>query len=198
MPWLTSRLYAYLNAPGEEDRPGLAAAAAQRTAGPPHRLLWLGRWVPHKGTGAALAFLERRLRLNPGERATLAGTGRPVPLPAVIRGRVDVVEAFPRSDLPGMLAAHDVGLFTSEVEGWGLSLSEMLESGMTVYATHAGAVPDLQPAFPATLRPFPPPDTGPLAHPFPGLAPGYAERFCWNDIARGYGAFLARRLEERR
>ena len=198
LPWLSGRLHAYLNAPGDEDRPGLAAVAARRTAAPAHRFLWMGRWVAHKGTGAVLEYLERRLQRNPGERATLAGTGRPVALPTTLRGRVEVLESFPRSSLPALLAAHDVGLFTSEVEGWGLSLAEMLESGMTVYATRAGGVPDLQPAFPATLRPFPPPETGPLAAPFPGLAPGYAEHFSWNDIATRYAAFLTRQLEARR
>ncbi|MBM4380722.1 MAG: glycosyltransferase family 4 protein [Deltaproteobacteria bacterium] len=197
-PWLAGRLHAYVNAPGDADRGTLADVAARRTPLPAHRLLWLGRWVTHKGTGAALGFLERRLSDHPEERATLAGTGRPVPLPDALRGRVDVVESFPRDDLPRLLAAHDVGLFTSEAEGWGLSVSEMLEAGMTVYATWAGGVPDLQPSFPVTLKPFPPPGAGPLAAPFPGLAPGYLARFCWEDIARGYGAFLLQRLEAQR
>ncbi len=196
-PWLGGRLHAYVNAPGDADRALLAGLAARRRPLPAHRLLWLGRWVAHKGTATALELLERRLQRNPAERATLAGTGRPVPLPPSLRGRVDVVESFDRAGLMGLLAAHDVGLFTSEVEGWGLSVSEMLEAGMSVYATRAGGVPDLQPWFPATLKAFPPPEQGPLAVPFPGVAPGYLERFGWDAIARGYGAHLARRLEGR-
>lgn len=41
---------------------------------------------------------------------------------------------------------YDAGLFTSEAEGWGLSLNEMLESDMPVFATEVGGVRDLRPA----------------------------------------------------
>jgi hypothetical protein len=62
----------------------------------------------------------------------------------------------------------------------------MLESGLPVFATEAGAVPDLRPYFPRSLRPFPPP-----AHPEPApledlAANGYFERFTWPAIAREY------------
>jgi glycosyltransferase involved in cell wall biosynthesis len=103
-------------------------------------------------------------------------------------GRVRLVSSFSRAELPDLLAAHDAGLFTSSVEGWGLSLNEMLESGLPVYATAAGAVDDLRPYFPVSLRPFPPPELPPL--PGEGLedlaANGYYERFNWDRIGRDY------------
>ncbi|HRC87715.1 MAG TPA: hypothetical protein PK413_19135 [Thermoanaerobaculia bacterium] len=94
---------------------------------------------------------------------------------------------LPRVELPGLLERHHAGLFTSVAEGWGLSLSEMLESGMPVWATRAGGVPDLEAYFPGALLPFPPPlalQAGELPRVEP--APGYFERFSWGAIAARY------------
>ena len=101
-------------------------------------------------------------------------------------GRVRLVPSFPRTALPELLASHDAGLFTSEVEGWGLSLAEMLESGLPVYATEAGAVADLRPYFPGSLRPFPPPAEIAPAPAEDLEAGGYYERFSWPAVARSY------------
>ena len=102
--------------------------------------------------------------------------------------RLRVLPAYTRDELPGLLATHDAGLFTSHVEGWGLSLSEMLESGMPVYATEAGAVQDIKPFFPSSLRPFPPgrSQSGQTYH-LENLAHnGYLATFSWDAIAERY------------
>jgi len=76
-----------------------------------------------------------------------------------------------------------------------LSLNEMLESGMTVFATRAGGVADLAPYFPQSLRPFPPPlDFSPPLPPENLAANGYLQRFSWQGIAAGYEEQVLARL----
>jgi glycosyltransferase involved in cell wall biosynthesis len=188
----SAKLRPYVIAVGESERAALAGVRAQRPLPPAAgtRFLWLGRWSPHKGTRRLVRFLAARLAAARDETFTIAGCG---PLaerdlrPEWLRsGRIELVPSFARAELPSLLAAHQAGLFTSEVEGWGVSLNEMLESGMPVYATAAGAVPDLLPYFPFSLRPFPPParlEPQPLED-LEGN--GYHVRFAWPEIARAY------------
>jgi glycosyltransferase involved in cell wall biosynthesis len=191
-PWLGPRLHTYLHAPPAGLRPQLQEVARRRSAAPAGktRWLWMGRWTAHKGTGALVQFLEERLARYPGESATLAGTGLRPELPPSLRGRVTVLPRYEREALPGLLASHDAGLFTSVAEGWGLSLQEMLEAGLPVYATHVGAAVDLAPYFPRSLRPFPPP--GSAARIEPGGPPreDYDERFSWDVIASDAAVWL--------
>ncbi|HKH43096.1 MAG TPA: glycosyltransferase family 4 protein [Thermoanaerobaculia bacterium] len=192
-PGWAGKLGVYVCAPSEAERSALAAVRRQRSA-PAHgagiRFLWMGRWTAHKGTRRLLHFLGGRLASSRDDRFTIAGCGpaaeREVPAEWRHSGRVHLVPSFARSELPALLAAHDAGLFTSSVEGWGLSVSEMLESGLPVYATEAGAVRDLRPWFPASLRPFPPPARIEPAAPEDLEANGYYQRFTWRQIAREY------------
>ena len=161
-------------------------------AGPGVRFLWIGRWSHQKGAQRLTAFLRERMAAHPKDTFTLAGCGpaaaRHLPAAWLRTGRVRLIPQFPRTALPDLLASHDAGLFTSKVEGWGLSLTEMLESGLPVYATEAGAVADLRPYFPGSLRPFPPPAEIAPACPEDLRANGYYERFSWPEIARSYEA----------
>jgi glycosyltransferase involved in cell wall biosynthesis len=187
-PWTAPKLAVYMNALSPADREALAAVRAGRRPRPDGatRFLWIGRWVPHKGTRRLVRFLAERGASHPGDTFTLAGSGeealRECPPELVSEGRVRTVPAFGRGGLPELLAGHDAGLFTSEVEGWGLSLNEMLESGLPTYATEAGGVEDLRPCYPKSLRPFPPPD-GPV--PPAGDEPA-CDRFTWARIAERY------------
>jgi glycosyltransferase involved in cell wall biosynthesis len=194
-PRWAPRLRHYVVAPSATEREALAAVRERRgPAGPGTRFLWIGRWVAHKGTGRLLRFLEERAASHPDDTFTLAGCGpgaeRDVPAPLLREGRARLVPSFHRSELPALLAAHGAGLFTSEVEGWGLSLNEMLEAGLTVYATPAGGVADLQPFWGGRLQPFPPP-ARPVENlpepdlPEPGLG-AYLSFFPWPEIARRY------------
>jgi hypothetical protein len=139
--------------------------------------------------GRLLRFLGERAARHPDDTFTLAGCGpgaeRDLPAHLLREGRVRLVPSFPRSDLPALLAAHDAGLFTSEVEGWGLSLNEMLEAGLTVYATPAGGVADLRPFWGGRLQPFPPPARPVESLPEPDLG-AYLSFFSWPEIARRY------------
>ena len=129
--------------------------------GPGVSFLWLGRWSAHKGTRRLSRFVRERLQARPMDRVTIAGCGElhglPFPDEWLAQGRVRVIAGYPRSELGSLLAQHDVGLFTSDVEGWGISLNEMIESGMPVYATEAGGVSDLRELCPGCILPFPPP-----------------------------------------
>ena len=163
-PRWSGKLGLWVCALSPEDRQALAEVRRRRTekiAGPGVRFLWIGRWSVQKGTPRLLRFLRERIAARPDDTFTLAGCGpaaeREIAAEWLRSGRVRLLPAFSRPELPALLAGHDAGLFTSDVEGWGLSLTEMLESGLTVFATEAGAVADLRPYFPASLQPFPPP-----------------------------------------
>jgi glycosyltransferase involved in cell wall biosynthesis len=195
VPWLGPRLRHYFNAPSPEEQARLAGVRRARRPpqGPGLRFLWIGRWAAHKGTGRLIRFLRSRLARCPHDTFTLAGCGPGVDRDLRDRGldldRIRVIPSFPRPELPALLAGHDVGLFTSEAEGWGLCVNEMLESGLPVYATPAGAAMDLAPLAPGQLEPFPPPDDlAPGSLGGPGDLSRYHEQVTWPRIAARYEA----------
>lgn len=202
-PWTRPRLAVYFNAVGREEQEELSRLRRQRSRplGPGLRFLWIGRWTRHKGTERLVRFLTERTAARPEDSFTLAGTGTAgtagiESLPAGLRDRVRIIPSFSRGELPGLLASHDAGLFTSVSEGWGLSLNEMLESGLPVFATEAGGVRDLKPYFPSTLLPFPPPlDTGLTGQRETGLH-RYYQHFTWAAIAERYEGDVLHRLRK--
>ncbi|MCS7312997.1 MAG: glycosyltransferase family 4 protein [Acidobacteria bacterium] len=192
-PWLRRKITHYVAAPSPEDRERLQQIRDLRkpSNGPGTRFLWIGRWSPHKGTRRLIRFIRWRTRTHPHDTFTIAGAGNgakhDLPAELVHSGRVRILPAFSRDELFDLLATHDVGLFTSVAEGWGLALHEMLESGMPVYATETGAVAELRPWFRASLLEFPPPADGRLARPVPKpLDPDYVEGFSWTAVSENY------------
>ncbi|HEV3076767.1 MAG TPA: glycosyltransferase family 4 protein [Thermoanaerobaculia bacterium] len=192
-PKLAPRLGLFVVAPSPREQEALSALRRTRRR-PPRgsgtRYLWIGRWSAQKGIRSLVRFIERRAATLPGDTFTLAGCGaaaaKDVPPRLLAEGRVRVLPFFARGELPGILAEHDAGLFTSVVEGWGLCLNEMLESGLEVFATPTGGVPDLAPYWGSMLRPFPPPLVATdRAGPEPDLA-AYFARFSWPAIGRHY------------
>jgi glycosyltransferase involved in cell wall biosynthesis len=196
-PWLAAKLHSYDGALSEGDRTQLASVRARRRPrghDEPIRYLWIGRWSAHKGIDVLLDFLDRRVREGNNERFTIAGCGA-AGEQALSRltgsGRVRVVPSFLRSELPDLLASHDAGLFTSRAEGWGLSLNEMLESGLPVYATRAGGVDDLRKVLGSFVADFPPPSSARLPPPpEPATLQRYDARFQWLAIAERYVAAI--------
>jgi len=154
------------------------------------KFLWIGRWASHKGTTNLIDFLIERTRLQPNDSFTLAGCGDSpkdeLPKQLIESGQVKILPTFTRENLCDLLENHDVGLFTSKVEGWGLVLNEMLESGMLVYSTYAGGAPDLWDYFQESLRTFPPP----LDISFLNLKNKkfdlYYKKFTWESIVDTY------------
>jgi glycosyltransferase involved in cell wall biosynthesis len=207
-PHLSSRLREYVVAPSVAEQEAFSTVRRNRAAGGAEgpasvtaakgagrRFIWIGRWAAHKGIRTLVRFLQERASAFPGDTFTVAGCGaaaaRDLPSELMTNGTVRIVASFERGELPGLLARHDAGLFTSVVEGWGLCLNEMLESGLTVYATAAGGVPDLMPFWGSRLLPFPPPPAeADRGRSEPDLA-GYFSRFSWPAIAQRYEAAIA-------
>ncbi len=194
-PWLRPKLASYLAAPPPDDRRVLAEVRRRRRFPDPEagvRFLWLGRWSPHKGTRRLVDFIASRAASRPRDRFTIAGCGEQatadLPPDLLAAGTLRVVPRYSRAQLPLLLSSHDAGLFTSEAEGWGLSLQEMVESGLPVYATTAGVVEELRRLLPAWVRPFPPPN-GPLelaTDPSPEAFSRYFGWCSWTAVGDAY------------
>jgi glycosyltransferase involved in cell wall biosynthesis len=196
-PWWRRKMSMYVNAIGDEERKALAAVRQNRSApsGNGTRFLWLGRWTAHKGIDSLVAFIRQRMQENSTDMFTIAGYGdkvvHPIGPELLNFGRIQLVPSYGRRELTELLRTHDAGLFTSLVEGWGLSLQEMLESGMPVYATETGAVHDLRDEFPGLLRGFPPPRA--VSGDFDCdtcIKSEYFDRFSWKSIAANYLAMI--------
>lgn len=191
-PELAAKLSTYFAAPPADDRDVLRGVRARRrdieAAGSVRKFLWIGRWTTHKGIGRLLEWIEGGQLEATGSVVTVAGCGEVRDrrlLELVRRGVVEVVPKFVRAELSDLLTRHDAGLFTSEVEGWGLGLQEMLESGLQVHAVEAGAVPDLRPWLAPLLLPFPPSDSG-VDRASAIDWDAYEARFSWSRIASDY------------
>jgi glycosyltransferase involved in cell wall biosynthesis len=191
-PWIRAPMTNWDGALADADRAPLEAvrrARRRKLPGTPTRYLWIGRWVAHKGTRRLLELLAERLAETRDE-FTVAGCG-PAGAQALARlthwPRLRIVPSFTRGELPALLASHDAGLFTSESEGWGLVLNEMIEAGMPVYATEAGGVAELRTILPESLPAFPPPIGGELPPPPPEDAYlYYRDRFSWKTVTARY------------
>lgn len=194
-PWWKRKLRHYVNALSPGDQKALAEIRARRAHESGHngiRFLWIGRWAPHKRSRELLNLVKDWSGSHPQDSFTIAGCGSAVekdwPAELLRSGALKIVPSFTREELYRIASNHDVGLFSSRVEGWGLSLNEMRESGMPVYATAAGGVPDLAAFFKGYLKEFPPPK----GHAIDVRAAAdmsfdeYYRVFSWSSIARKY------------
>jgi len=195
VPWISKKLDYYVNALASKEQQLLSKIRIDRklNLSDSVRFLWVGRWSSHKGTSMLVKFILEQTNVRPDDSFTIAGCGssaeNDIPSHLIDSGRVKIIPTFDREDLYSLLAEHDVGLFTSKVEGWGLVLNEMLESGMNVYATNAGGVVDLMPLFPNLLRSFPVQSTisNQNNHDFRDSNwQKYYEHFTWTSIANHY------------
>ena len=192
LPWFNKKVNCYLNALAADEQNSLKKIRENRNHVTPSsvKFLWIGRWSSHKGTTDLVTFIVERAKAKPDDSFTIAGCGSDVqkyiPGKLIESGQVKIISKFDRKDLFFLLSDHDIGLFTSKLEGWGLVLNEMLESGMPVYASNAGGVPDLQDYFSGIIRPFPPPLNISLQNPDNCNWDKYYEQFSWNNIAKRY------------
>lgn len=192
-PWWRGKLFSYSIAPSSDDRLELAEVRKGRVPRKDDRLrfLWIGRWVPHKGRRKLLDFITHWNTDRPQDTFTIAGCGldveRDCPGDLVRSGIISIVPFFKRPGLAALLARHDAGLFTSSVEGWGLSMNEMLESGMPLFATETGGALDLKEFFNEALLPFPPgSDYASRVTANPVISENYLNEFSWEKIAAKY------------
>ena len=199
-PWWRNKLFSYNNALAKAEQAELAQIRIHRQINTQQgiRFLWIGRWAAHKGIKELVNFIIQRAALHPQDTFTIAGCGTAVekdfPPELIQSGQVKILPSFERSQLSDLLANHNIGLFTSRVEGWGLVLNEMLEAGMPIFATMAGGVLDLQPYFQDMLLPFPPPSqniSNEIIKPKP--MDDYYSTFSWETTAENYVNFLLKK-----
>lgn len=192
-PWWKSKLRTYVIAPSAADRFALTEVHKARLPRGEDQLqfLWIGRWVAHKGRRALLKFVTQWNAARPQDTFTIAGCGADAEqdCPAVLlrSGVIKIIPTFTRSELPELLGRHHAGLFTSTIEGWGLSLNEMLESGMPVFATEAGGVSELREFLKEEVRAFPPKlNSVSCLRQTLALPESYLKEFSWPNIASAY------------
>ena len=122
--------------------------ATRKHRDPASLLLFIGQWLPMKGTAdlieAFTALRRENLRLHLCCAGTLASEADVLAdFPAELRDHVTV---FPRVTESELLALHreaDVFVFPSLSEGFSLALAEAMASGLPIVATTVGAAPDL-------------------------------------------------------
>ncbi len=107
----------------------------------------VGHLADHKGQRDLVAAAPAVLARHPQARILVVGAGELLePLAAQARelGVADRV-LFPgfRSDVPSLLAALDVFVFPSHLEGLGTSVLDALALGLPVVATTAGGIPEM-------------------------------------------------------
>jgi glycosyltransferase involved in cell wall biosynthesis len=111
-------------------------------------LLFVGQWLPMKGTEYLVEAFTSLRRENPRLQLCCAGTMVSesdvlADFPAELRESVSV---FPRVTESELLALHreaDIFVFPSLSEGFSLALAEAMASGLPIVATNLGAAPDL-------------------------------------------------------
>ncbi len=122
--------------------------AVQRVPSAEPALLFLGSWIPRKGTKEfARAFAELR-RTCPGLRATVAGVGKSA---NTVRGdfapahreAVDVLPSVNREDLSELLARDQIFVLASHFEGMPLTLLEAMASGLPCVTTNICGMRDV-------------------------------------------------------
>lgn len=150
-------------------KPGTDSAAPGRGGGDPVRLLSVAALTPRKGHAtlvAALAGLgDRRWTLDcagsatrdPATAAALERASACAALGERIAWHGDVDAAT----LERLYTSADVFVLASELEGYGMALTEALAHGLPIVSTTAGAIPETVPADAALL--VEPGDTDALA-----------------------------------
>jgi glycosyltransferase involved in cell wall biosynthesis len=111
------------------------------------RLLFVGQWLPAKGTRdlvEAFTTLAARTDLE----LACVGTGAPADVvlrdfPEPVRGRVTVRPRVDRAGLWALLAQADLFVFPSLSEGFSNALLEGLAASLPIIATPVGAAADL-------------------------------------------------------
>jgi glycosyltransferase involved in cell wall biosynthesis len=195
LPFLKHKARSYRCALQAEERAHLKQIRDARDKSAPQALnfIWIGRWTPTKDPERLLRIIETWRDHN--VHFTIAGCGKAgaeIVNQRCDHRKVSVIPEYAREQLPGILAKHSAGIFTSKVEGWGLCLNEMIEAGMPVFVTEAGAVQDLRLVVGGMIQPI-----FALEKPFTTLPESnldwarYDKLFSWDKISEQYLADVA-------
>ena len=119
-------------------------AAAPRGAG----ALFCGAWDRVKGTPYLVGAFQRLAEQDRPVPLTILGCGIPpadvlASLPEVLRPHVTIVDRVSEEEVVAQYRRHDLLVFPSTYEGFGLVVLEAMSQGLPVIATPVGCVPDL-------------------------------------------------------
>lgn len=111
-------------------------------------LLYVGSWIPRKGIHYLREAFEMLLKRFPDVRLSLIGVRMDADralwdFSVSARQNIRVIPLMTEDDLIGEYSGHDILLFPSLYEGFGLVLLEAMACGLAVVATDTGGAPDL-------------------------------------------------------
>lgn len=111
-------------------------------------LLFVGQWLPMKGTRDLVEAFSTLARARPDVRLCCAGTIVDADVvkrdfPADLQGRVDVHPRVTHAGLIDLYARSGLFVFPSLSEGFSRALIEAMAAGLPIVTTTAGAAPDL-------------------------------------------------------
>ncbi len=111
------------------------------------RLLWWGSWIDRKGVTAVPRAFAMACAERPDLTLTIGGAGRSAAevlgaFPAEVRDRVSVLPFVSADEHRRVLLDHNIMLFPSLSEGFGLAMLEAMAGGMPVITTFTGLAHD--------------------------------------------------------
>jgi glycosyltransferase involved in cell wall biosynthesis len=108
-----------------------------------HKLLWWGSWIDRKGIHTLPRAFELAVRKMPNLSLTIGGSGTPREevmsyFTPELRSHITVLPFVSEDEHKAILAEHDIFIFPSLSEGFGLALLEAMASGMPCITTLTG------------------------------------------------------------
>jgi glycosyltransferase involved in cell wall biosynthesis len=114
----------------------------------PLRLAFVGSWIQRKGREDVVAVARELHEQGIAFSLSLLGTGFGEAevleaFPTSVRERIRVVPRYRHAELPGLLREHEVLLFPSHAEGYGMALIEAMACGLAPLSTPVGVAPEV-------------------------------------------------------